>query len=122
MTRFPGHASVRFGHRPPPLQWLAAEPGAGARYKQRMTKTPLVVLAAACAVLALAFVLNPSPERHRARIQDSLGARSPVARMLGLGSVAGFLSNYHSLGVASYTRVGDRTLSVGAFGIVVVRD
>lgn len=91
-------------------------------YKQRMPKTVLVSLAGAAAVLALAFVLNPSPERHRAHIKEALGARSPVARALGLGSLAGFVSDYHSLGVASYTRVGDRTLSVGAFGIVHVRD
>ena len=72
------------------------------------------------AALLLAVALNPSPERHRARIKESLGERSPVARMFGVGSLAAFASSYHSLGVASYTTAGDRTLSVGAFGIVVV--
>jgi len=75
---------------------------------------------AAVVVLVAAFVLNPSPERHRARIKESVGERSPVARVLGVGSLAAFASNYHSVGVASYTTAGDRTLSVGAFGMVWV--
>lgn len=79
---------------------------------------PLVVVAA---VIALAFVLNPSPERHRARIQQAVGERSPIAGLLGLGSLTAFVSNYHTLGVASYTTAGDRVLSVGVFGIVFVR-
>ena len=78
---------------------------------------PLVVLVV---VLALAAVLNPSPERHRASIKESIGQRSPIARVLGVGSLAAFASNYHSLGVASYTTAGDRTLSVGALGMVFV--
>jgi hypothetical protein len=40
--------------------------------------------------------------------------------VLSLGSVAAFASNYHSLGVASYTKVGDRLLSVGFMGYVHV--
>jgi len=76
----------------------------------------LVVLAVA------AFVLNPSPERHRARIKEAIGDRSPVARVLGVGALAAFASNYHSLGVASYTQAGDRTLSIGALGMVFVLD
>jgi hypothetical protein len=34
--------------------------------------------------------------------------------------VAAFASTYHSLGIASYTTAGDRTLSVGALGLVYV--
>ena len=79
--------------------------------------TPLIVLAA---VVLLAFVLNPSPERHRARIKEAMGERSPVARVLGVGALAAFASSYHSLGLASYTQAGDRTLSVGALGMVFV--
>jgi hypothetical protein len=78
----------------------------------------LAIVVAAAAIAA--FVLNPSPERHRARIKEAVGERSPVARVLGVGSLAAFASNYHSLGVASYTTAGDRTLSVGAFGMVFV--
>lgn len=73
-------------------------------------------------LVAAAFALNPSPERHRQQIRASLGERSPLVRLLGLGSLAAFTSSYHSLGVASYTKAGDTVLSVGAFGFVYVRD
>jgi hypothetical protein len=71
--------------------------------------------------LALAFVLNPSADRHRAAIKDAAAERSPLARVLGVGAMAAFASRYHSWGVCSYTTVSDRTLSIGAFGIVHVR-
>lgn len=85
-----------------------------------MTKTSLLPIAVAGSVLALAFLLNPSPERHRTKIKEAMAARSPVARALGLGSLAAFASSYHSLGVASYTTAGERTLSVGLMGMVYV--
>ena len=37
-----------------------------------------------------------------------------------LGDLQAFVSNYHSLVVASYTTANDKVLSVGAFGVVVV--
>jgi hypothetical protein len=80
----------------------------------------LRLLVAVAVLLAIAFALNPSPERHREQIRTVLAERSPVAAALGLGSLAAFASNYHTLGVASYTRVGDRTISIGAFGMVWV--
>lgn len=85
-----------------------------------MAKKVLTPLLALGVVVLLAVVLNPSPERHRDEIREAIGERSPVARVLGLGSLAAFASSYHSLGLASYTRAGDRTLSVGAFGLVFV--
>lgn len=85
-------------------------------------KTGIVPLLVAAVVVLAAVVLNPSPERHRAKIKETLGERSPVARVLGLGSLAAFASSYHSLGVASYTKAGDKTLSVGAFGLVFVTE
>ncbi len=85
-----------------------------------MKTKPLTLVAILAAALLLAVALNPSPERHRARIKEAIGERSPVARVLGVGSLAAFASSYHSLGVASYTKAGDRTLSVGAFGLVFV--
>jgi len=78
-------------------------------------------LSTAALVLALAFVLNPGAERHRAAIREAVAERSPLARVLGVGAMAAFASTYHSWGVCSYTTVSDRTLSVGAFGIVHVR-
>jgi hypothetical protein len=85
-----------------------------------MTRNTALTFAIPVAALVLALVLNPSPERHRARIKETIGERSPVARVLGMGSLAAFASSYHSLGVASYTKAGDRTLSVGALGVVYV--
>jgi hypothetical protein len=86
-----------------------------------VSKTPVLVpLAAIATALALSLVLNPSPERHRLKIKEAIGERNAVAGALGLGALAGLASTYHSLGVASYTSVGKRTLSVGAFGVVYV--
>jgi hypothetical protein len=79
-------------------------------------------LVALAVLVLLAFVLNPSPERHRANIRETIAERSPIAGALGLGSLAAFASNYHTVGVASYTKAGDRTLSWGAFGMVFVAD
>ena len=85
-----------------------------------MRRNLALTLGIPVAAILLALVLNPSPERHRQKIKDTMGQRSPVARALGMGALAAFASNYHSLGLASYTTAGDRTLSVGAFGLVVV--
>jgi len=85
-----------------------------------MSKKFLTTAAVLAGVLLFAVVLNPSPERHRLRIREAVGERSQVARVLGMGALAAFASNYHSLGVASYTTAGDRTLSVGLLGMVFV--
>ena len=85
-----------------------------------MKSKPFTAVAILVAVLVLAAVLNPSPERHRASIKEAIGDRSPVARLFGVGSLAAFASRYHSIGLASYTTAGDRTLSVGALGMVFV--
>jgi hypothetical protein len=87
-----------------------------------MFKSTLVFVASAAAIFMLAFALNPSPERHREKIKEVTGQRSPIAGALGVGSLKAFASTYHSLGVASYTTAGNKTLSVGAFGVVVVPD
>lgn len=80
-------------------------------------------LALAVAVLvAAAALLNPSPERHRDKIRQAVAERSQLAALLHLGDLAAFVSNYHSLGLASYTTANDKLLSVGAFGIVFVPD
>jgi hypothetical protein len=86
----------------------------------RMLKRTVVPFAVTGAALALAFLLNPSPERHRVKIKEEIAERSPIAKALGVGSLAAFASSYHSLGVASYTTAGDRTLSVGFLGMVFV--
>jgi hypothetical protein len=84
-----------------------------------VSKNVIVSTVVALIVVALAFALNPSPEQHRAEISKAMGERSPLAALLGLGSLTAFVSTYHPLGVASYTTVNDRVVSVGAFGVVV---
>ena len=86
------------------------------------SKTTIVVAVLLVITGLLAVQFNPTPEMHRAKIRQSLGDRSPLMRLLGIGSITAFLSNYHSIGVASYTKAGDKTLSIGAFGQVHVLD
>lgn len=85
-----------------------------------MAKAVVVSAVMAAAVTAAAFVLNPSPEQHRAKIKEAIAERSPLAGALGLGALTAFTSTYHPLGVASYTTVDGRTVSVGALGMVFV--
>lgn len=103
------------GHGPGPLT-IPHEPAPPMK-KSRSAFVPLLAIAG---VLALALVLNPSPERHHQKIKEVIAQRNTLARMLSLGSLAALVSNYHSLGVASYTKVGDRILSVGFMGYVHV--
>jgi len=85
-----------------------------------MAKAALISAVLASAVTAAAFLLNPSPEQHRAQIREAIAQRSPLAGALGVGVFTAFTSTYHSLGVASYTTVNERTVSIGAFGMVHV--
>lgn len=87
-----------------------------------MSKALTTIVTVAAVLVAAAALLNPSAERHRDKIREAAGERSPVARVLGLGSLKAFASNYHSLGVASYTTAGEKTLSVGVLGLVFVSD
>ncbi len=80
------------------------------------------VIAVIFAVLVAALFLNPSAERHRNQIRDSIAERSPLAGLLGLGALTAFASNYHSIGIASYTSIHGRTVSVGLLGMVFVID
>lgn len=72
------------------------------------------------ALVVTGFWLNPSPERHREEIKAAISSRSPIAGALGLGAFAAFASTYHPLGVASYTTVNRRVVSVGGVGMVFV--
>jgi len=83
----------------------------------------LLKLAAVLVVLAAAGVLlNPSPEKHRDTIAREMGRRSQIADLLQLGRITAFFSDYHSVGVGSYTTVNDKVVSIGAFGMVFVRE
>jgi len=85
-----------------------------------MSKKSLAFITITAVLLALAVLLNPSPERHRNKIKEVIAERTPIAGALGLGALTAFTSTYHSWGVASCTTVNDRTVSVGAFGMVYV--
>lgn len=82
------------------------------------TRSTLVSAVVAGSIVALAFILNPSPEQHRTKIKEAIAERNQLAGMFGLGALAAMASTYHPLGVASYTTVNDRTVSVGALGMV----
>jgi hypothetical protein len=85
---------------------------------QRSLKLALALVG----LVAVAALSNPSPERHRERIKAAVAERSPLAGLLRLGDLAAFVSSYRSLGVASYTVIDERVVSMGAFGVVVVLD
>ena len=85
-----------------------------------MAKTIFLTAVVTVAVTAAAFLLNPSAEQHRAKIKETIAQRSPIAGALGIGALTAFVSTYHPLGVASYTTANDKTVSVGALGVVYV--
>lgn len=85
-----------------------------------MTRKNLTYALTGAALVAAAFVFNPSPEQHRAQIRAAVAERSPLAGALGIGALTAFTSTYHPLGVASYTTVNGRTVTWGAFGMVFV--
>lgn len=87
-----------------------------------MSRSFLTGAVVGAAVLGAALLLNPSAERHRDKIKTALAERSQLNAALGVGALTAFVSNYHSLGVASYTTAGDKTLSVGVLGMVFVLD
>jgi hypothetical protein len=74
------------------------------------------------AAFVAAIATNPPPEAHREKIRQATSERSPVASALGLGALKAFASNYHSLGVASYTTANEHVASWGAFGVVFIAD
>ena len=87
-----------------------------------MPHAPVKIAIAATVLVGLAVLSNPSPERHREKIKAAVAERSQLAGLLRLGDLAAFASSYNSVGVASYTLMNDRRLSVGMFGMVFVGD
>lgn len=86
-----------------------------------MNRSTVIASVVAAAVLLLAQATNPSPDRHRVKIREAAGERSPLARVVGVGALTAYATSYHSLVIASYTNVGNRTVSWGAFGMVFVK-
>lgn len=98
----------------------AAKPRAGSSAAPAASRHAAAMVAAV--ILAVAFVSNPSSDRHRSKIREALAERNPVASFLGANQLAAFAAGYHSFGIGSYTALDDRIVSVGAFGMVFVRD
>jgi hypothetical protein len=95
----------------------AHRPDPAAMFRQVLKLAAVLIVIAAAAVL-----LNPSPQRHRDTIRDDMAKRSELANLLQLGRITAFFSEYHSFGVGSYTTVNDKVVSIGAFGVVFVRE
>lgn len=85
-----------------------------------MIKNTFITAIVVLVTVGLAVAFNPAPEKHRATIEATTAERSPVAGLLGIGVLTAFVSNYHSVGVASYTTVNDKVVTVGAFGMVIL--
>lgn len=82
-------------------------------------KKPVVVSIVAGVVLLLLMVLtNPSAERHREQIAESISERSQIEKVFGVGQITAFASRYQSLGVLSYSTIGDEVVSIGVLGMV----
>ena len=65
-----------------------------------------------------AYIAHPLHKAAGAAFKEAIAERNQLAGMFGLGALAAMASTYHPLGVASYTTVNDRTVSVGALGMV----
>ena len=87
----------------------------------RSSKSSIRTAAIIAAAVVAAFVLNPDEARHDRAIRDDVARQSSLASVLGGGRVMGWLTRYHSVGVASYTEVDGEVVSYGAFGVVFVK-
>jgi hypothetical protein len=90
--------------------------------KIKPMNTPTKLIVGVCVALAAAVLLNPSADRHREQIKTAIAERSPLAGLFGVGFLAALASNYHSVGVGSYTSIQGHTVSVGLLGMVFVLD
>ncbi len=79
-------------------------------------------LLAIAAVLGLPALLNPSEERHREGFAEAFRADHPVLTLFGADRVAPSLLTRRSYGVLSVGRVGEHVATVGALGVVRVRE
>ena len=82
----------------------------------------IISFVAAAALIIVAAALNPSAERHRAKIKETIAERSQLEKVLGVGHFTAFASKYHTVWVGSYTTVNEKVSSVGAFGMVFVSE
>lgn len=85
--------------------------------KSRLVRNAIIV----AVILVAAIALNPNKQRHDEALRKKVADRSPIAGMLGVGRAMSWMTSYHSLGIASYTKSDDRVISIGALGLVWVR-
>lgn len=83
-----------------------------------MAKGVFTTAVLASALTAGAFLLNPTPEQHQAKIRAAVAEHQPLAGALGLGLLKSWTAQYHSIGIASYTTDETHLLSVGALSMV----
>jgi len=83
---------------------------------------PLISFLVAAALLVIAVAFNPSAEKHRTKIKETIAERSQLEMILGVGELTAFASKYHSVWIGSYTTVNEEVTSVGAFGMVFVAE
>ena len=85
-----------------------------------MSKRILTYIVILLATAVLSMALNPSGDRHRTALREAVAERSPIAGALGLGALTSLVTEYHSIGIASYTVLDDHVMTVGAMGLVHV--
>lgn len=78
--------------------------------------SPLIVL---LLVLILLAVTNPSVEKHRSAVNESVGKQSKVAGALGVGSLFSRLFTYRDYVFFSLTTYEGKVRSVGLLGFVI---
>ena len=66
----------------------------------------------------IAFVLNPSGEKHRAKIKENTANQSSLLGVIGVGQYKALVSRYNSYGVFSYTKIDDQIATVGFLGAI----
>jgi hypothetical protein len=96
------------------------EPATGSGENHHAMKNLLRLIVVLAVLLGIAALTNPSPDEHRAAIRKAVAERSPLAGLLGVGALSAFVSSYHSLGIASYTVVNQKTVTIGAYKMVFV--
>jgi hypothetical protein len=80
----------------------------------------LVMLIVTGVLLVLLAVSNPSPDRHKQAIRDSVYEGQPIASMLGLGVISSNLATYKSYALFSTMELDNQRVSLGALGRVWV--
>jgi hypothetical protein len=73
------------------------------------------------AFLAIGVLANPDKAKHDQIIRQQVRNQSPIASIFGAGRLASWVADYHSIGIASYTTIDGKVVTMGAFGIVIPR-